>query len=382
MTERREDATQPDSKARAVTSLARIGWTAAKTTAGLVPGGTLAVEGLEILVDHIRGYRDAKVKQRLSHFARALIEGTPSEELTDLLNGEIDQSDFHAVVTALINDEDDEKAGVYAQTLKTLIASEIPQSHRRYIIRTVRALTWMELELARHIYVHSHFRLPTFNASPADPAEQVSQLLVTRDAMRRASIKSLIGYGLLDEPPSSRSADQRGQSSSSTPLPTELLDTIVTAAYPAHSLLPAALGLRERSPVADLLGVFFAYIIEEDQSHVVPRLHEELYKSEIASIMVNPSGMRDRPLPHLKLAVIIAVCISKTGSPLAVVREKVNLATKEVAVILLPGGTDDSTIARSYTLDLRSGRIDDAASFVAWAAKRLHAHLESRDRPR
>ena len=62
-------------------------------------------------------------------------------------------------------------------------------------------------------------------------------------------------------------------------------------------------------------------------------------------------------------------------------RENVNLATKEVAVILLPGGTDDSTIARSYTLDLRSGRIDDPATFVAWAAQLLHAHLESRARP-
>ena len=178
------------------------------------------------------------------------------------------------MVTALVNDEADEKAGVYAQTLKTLIAKEIPESHRRYIIRTVRALTWMDLELARHIGVHSHFRLPTFNASPADPQEQVSQLLVTRDAMRRL-IQSPTGYGLLDEPPSSRSVDQRG-GLIVTPLPTELLDSDCDSGIPSPS---AATGrsrwARERSPIADLLGVFFAYIIEEDQSHLVPRLHEQ-----------------------------------------------------------------------------------------------------------
>jgi hypothetical protein len=69
--------------------------------------------------------------------------------------------------------------------------------------------------------------------------------------------------------------------------------------------------------------------------------------------------------------VIIALGLSKSGSPVAAVRAHVDLATKNVGVILLPGATDDPTIERAYTLDLRSGRIDDPDPL-----KRVPEHLE------
>jgi ribosomal protein S19E (S16A) len=317
-------------------------------------------------------------------FARVILETNPDDVPADLFDREIEVSDFHAVTTALINDEDDEKASIYAQTLKTLLAQEVADNYRRFIIRTVRALTWTELELARRIYVYNHFRVSTYTTARSNPAEQVTRLLATPDALTRAALQSLRSSGLLAEPPANLAVAPSGRSSvPPTPQPTDLLEAIVTAAYPAEALLPAAFGLRERSPIADLLGVFFALKIEEDESRLVARLEEELFKSEITSLIANPAGgMQVRPIPQLKWAVIIAIGISRSGSPVAAVRENIDLAKREVAVILLPDATDDPTIVRSHTLDLRSGRVDDPAAFVTWVTQRLHAHLDARARGR
>src|SRR5687767_4212317 len=99
MTERPGAAPHEDSKGRNVTSLARIGWAAAKAAAGLSPYGpvgTVGVESLEIFVDHIRRYRDERVKQRLSAFARVILETHPDDVPEDLFDREIDQGEFHA----------------------------------------------------------------------------------------------------------------------------------------------------------------------------------------------------------------------------------------------------------------------------------------------
>jgi hypothetical protein len=291
MTERADETRQQDAKARNVTSLAQLGFAAAKAAASLVavpygPLGAFSVESLKIIVDHIHRYREDQVQHRLAAFARMILETNLTDVPEDLFEREIDQADFHAVITALINDEDDEKAALYAQTLKTLLAQEVPDHYRRYIIRTVRALTWTELELARRLYIHHHFRFPTYNASPSDPAEQVSRLLARPDALQRVALQSLRSHALLADSPANPAGAPRGQALAPTPQPTELLETIVTAAYPAAALLPAALGFRERSPIADLLGVFFAFHIEEDEGDLISRLHEELFNNEIASLLL------------------------------------------------------------------------------------------------
>ena len=350
MHERSIEIKRERSRERTKISLARIGWATGKTTAGLVPGGSLAADVIETAVKHVRLYREDLVKERLSHFAQCILEGADGKELDNLLGREFEQSDFHAILTALVNDEEDEKAEIYAHTLKALINGEVRQEHRRHVIRTISVLSWADLELSREIYIHSHFAFPTYNAFQADLHKQVSQLLETRDTMKLVAIRALVSQGLLSDS-----------------MPTELLDAVVKAAYAPKQHVPSAIGLRERSPIADILGVYFALFIEEDDTHLITKLSEKLFQAEIKNMIVNPAATRNRPHLSLKMASMIAICISKSGSPASAVSQIVDLAKKSVAVVLLPGSTDDPDIDRAYTLDLRDNRIKMFSDFIQWA---------------
>jgi len=338
------------SRERTKISLSRIGWATGKATAGLVPGGSLAVDVIETAVEHVRRYREDRVKERLSHFAKCILESAEGEELNHLLGREFEQSDFHAILTALVNDEEDEKAEIYAHTLKALINGEVRQENRRHVIRTISVMSWSDLELSRKIYIHSHFAFPTYNAFPADLHKQVSQLLETKDTMKLVAIRALVSQGLLFDS-----------------MPTELLDAVVKAAYAPEHLVPSAIGLRERSPIADILGVYFALFIEEDDTHLITKLSEELFRAEIKNVIVNPAATHNRPDLSLKMANVIAICISRSGSPTSAISQIVDLAKRAVAVILLPRSTDDPNIERAYTLDLRDNRVEMFSSFIHWA---------------
>lgn len=347
------------SEARAKTSLARIGLVSVKAAVGLFPGGGLAADILESAVEHVLRYREDRMKERFSHFTKCILEGADGEELDQLLDREFEQSDFHAILTALVNDEEDEKSEIYAQTLKALINGEVRQEHRRNVIRTIGMLSWAGLELSRKIYIHSHFAFPTYNAFRADLHKQVSQLLECQNTMKLLTIRDLVSQGLLSES-----------------MPTEFLDAVVKTAYAPEQLMPSVIGLSERSPIADILGVYFALFIEEDDTHLITKLSEKLFHAEVKNVIVNPAAARSRPDLLLKQGYVIAICISRSGSPASTVSQLVDLSKKQVAVVLLPGATDDLDIVRAYTLDIRDNKVERFSDFIQWA----HGYvLESRE---
>lgn len=364
------------SAARGRTTLESLGWAAAATGADAagpvagVPSAGFAVELVHAMVDHIRQFRKDRAEQRFADLASFILDGGTKEEREQLRTREFEQADFNAVVAALASDEEDEKTALYAQVLKSLILGTVPDAYRRPVIKTLRALSWSELVLARRVFIHSNSAFPTYNGHRASIPKQIAQVLDDNSALTQLAVQSLQSHGLLFEPAADAGAFATAKRSTACPLPTEFLDIVAKAAFAPEELRPESIGLRERWQFADSLGVYFALLLREDEENLVPRVHDMLYQAEVRSMIADPVGLRDRQHPQLRLAYVVAICITKSGHTAPALREKIDLATKEVAVVILPGANDDPEIARTYTLDLREG-LGAAEDFVRWARERI-----------
>ncbi|RIK99936.1 MAG: hypothetical protein DCC71_19650 [Proteobacteria bacterium] len=366
---------QRRSAARGKVTLAEVMWDTTAAGAEVagnivdVPFAGLGVQLSRSLVQHARRFWSDRAEQRVIDLADFILEGGTDEEREQLLKREFDEADFTAVVAAVASDEEDEKTTAYGNLLRNLVLGRVPTDYRKVVIKTVRALTKAELELARRVYIHAHNDFPTYSAFPADRATQVAEVLQMRDPLKQMAVRSLVSHHLLAEPMTGGAAFTT--TGPTSPAPTHLLDMVVIATHVPADLTVESIGRKQRSPLANDRGIYFAAILEDNATRVLSRASTMLFDAEINNQICNPSADLHRPDPLLGIATIVAICISEAGSPIEGVRKKTKLERHDVAVVLLPGASDDPGIERIYTLDLRENDPSAVSNFITWAQKRI-----------
>jgi hypothetical protein len=117
-----------------------------------VPIPPLVSEVAKLGLDKIFSYVRQRDEQRILEFYRAFLyrDELPSE---DILNAEIEESNFHALLNACVSDIEEEKTVPYANLTRSIALGLVEPELRRHFILSLKDLSWEELDLLRRIYV-------------------------------------------------------------------------------------------------------------------------------------------------------------------------------------------------------------------------------------
>jgi len=134
------------------TRLIKITEIVGKVGLSAVPIPPLVSEVAKLGLEKIFSYVRQRDEQRILEFYRAFLYRSelPDE---DILNAEIEESNFHALLNACVSDIEEEKTVPYANLTRSIALGRVSPELRRHFILTLRDLSWEELDLLRRIYV-------------------------------------------------------------------------------------------------------------------------------------------------------------------------------------------------------------------------------------
>ncbi|MBE4444334.1 hypothetical protein WMQ58_04475 [Vibrio diabolicus] len=163
----------------------------------IAPGATILYELGKLAVEHGKRYYADRTEERLENFHKFILEDHVDArvDLDEILSKKFDLDDYHALLSSCIQDIENEKTKIYANLMKFLILSNLPQEERRYYIKLTKELTYQELQFIRELYINQNYHFMTVGG----PSEQVRKLLSSSAPMTNITIKSLINHGLIFE---------------------------------------------------------------------------------------------------------------------------------------------------------------------------------------
>lgn len=134
------------------TRLIKIAEVVGKVGLSAVPIPPLVSEVAKLGLEKIFSYVRQRDEQRILEFYRAFLyrNELPDE---DILEAEIEESNFHALLNACVSDIEEEKTVPYANLTRSIALGRVSPELRRHFILTLRDLSWEELDLLRRIYV-------------------------------------------------------------------------------------------------------------------------------------------------------------------------------------------------------------------------------------
>lgn len=134
------------------TRLIKITEIVGKVGLSAVPIPPLVSEVAKLGLEKIFSYVRQRDEQRILEFYRAFLyrKELPDE---DILEAEIEESNFHALLNACVSDIEEEKTVPYANITRSIALGRVSPELRRHFILTLRDLSWEELDLLRRIYV-------------------------------------------------------------------------------------------------------------------------------------------------------------------------------------------------------------------------------------
>ncbi len=112
-----------------------------------VPGGSTALKLAKSLAQHAGAYYQSRGERRLVDFHRSLLGSLSEEERTDLIHRNIDAEAYYAILTQLIQDEEDAKLGYYVKLMKAIVEQDYSPRFKRTVVKLFRALTKSEMDL-------------------------------------------------------------------------------------------------------------------------------------------------------------------------------------------------------------------------------------------
>ncbi len=123
-------------------------------------------------VGKIREYVHARDDRRILEFHQHLLF---RDEVLDveMLEGELDEANFHALMQACLTDIEDEKTVPYALLTRAIALGKVKQELRRHFILSLKDLAWEHLDFLRQAYVLTKFSIIPPQGSGALTAETI-----------------------------------------------------------------------------------------------------------------------------------------------------------------------------------------------------------------
>lgn len=231
----------------------------------IVPGGGLIYDLTQALVTHGRNYYTDQSESRLQEFHKNIINGFDEEaEFNSFINKEFNISDYNSILSACIQDIEDEKTIIYASLIKSLIRKDVTSETRKHFIITSKDLSFSELNLLKELYINSNFDLMTLGGIN----QQIKQTLSKTNILKAVTINKLSRYGLINE-----KLDKL----------TELGNQYITMIFSKNSLLPEAIHRKQFSGLKFLL---ISYQLGDSMhDNVCQKLQDELWSKNIKSMI-------------------------------------------------------------------------------------------------
>ncbi|WP_429581397.1 hypothetical protein [Pseudomonas frederiksbergensis] len=161
-----------------------------------VPVPPLVSEVAKLGLEKIFSYVRQRDEQRILEFYRAFLY---RDELSDkdILDAEIEESNFHALLNACVSDIEGEKTVPYANLTRSIALGQVEPELRRHFILSLRDLSWEELDLLRRIYVVTKHSVIPVKGTTFD----VASLLSSSDAevSQKLAVASLKSKGLVED---------------------------------------------------------------------------------------------------------------------------------------------------------------------------------------
>lgn len=124
----------------------------------------------------IRDYTIDHYEAKIQEFHRALLLRDDITVDEGVLQSTIDKSDYHAILQACLSDIEDEKTGIYANVMKGIACGTISKDLRRYVIITLKEISWSQLDLLAKIHVLSTKRIkPPLHAGKLEASTVIAK---------------------------------------------------------------------------------------------------------------------------------------------------------------------------------------------------------------
>jgi len=132
--------------------LIKVGEIVGSLGVSALPVPSLVSEAAKLGLEKIFSYVRQRDEQRIIQFYRAFLYRNDLPDAA-VLDAEIEESNFHALLNACVSDIEEEKTVPYASLTRSIALGQVEPELRRHFILSLKELSWEELDLLRRIYV-------------------------------------------------------------------------------------------------------------------------------------------------------------------------------------------------------------------------------------
>lgn len=195
--------------------------------AAIVPGGGIAFGAVEALVKHAKQFYKDRTETRLYEFHQhLLVDEITEDEQNEFMQKPILLEDYYSLLSAAIQDDEDNKVRLYANLLRNLSNGTIPFGNRVHILKVAKTMTFEEAELIRKFYIYDKYDIMPEKGSSVDASSMFNSTTLKDQIM----VQNLKGFGVISEISTGKFK------------PTQLLNIAVEGLYEPGSLKPNSIG--------------------------------------------------------------------------------------------------------------------------------------------
>jgi hypothetical protein len=163
-------------------------------TACFGPAGKMSYEFSKLALTNVQDFIKEREQERFQIFHETLLAGElEGNKMEEFLQKDINSEDYYILLKAAIQDDENQKARHYAELLRKIALKEVTDEHKLYLMKTVREMTYFEIDLIRNVYIYANYNLiPAFG-----PTQKLSTLFLGGGFQTKIAVENLIRMGLL-----------------------------------------------------------------------------------------------------------------------------------------------------------------------------------------
>lgn len=169
-----------------------------KAGLGLVPGGSVAVGIYELLslgAEQMAEYMERRAQKRCEEFHGRLIAG---EKLDEFTAENLDIEDYHALLSACLNEMESEKAALYGAMASAIALGRVNGREKRFLILALKDLSHAQLQMARKAFIAKRHSLkPQQGGGQREEREFLG--LSSSDEIEQLNYESLVAAKIVRE---------------------------------------------------------------------------------------------------------------------------------------------------------------------------------------
>jgi hypothetical protein len=158
------------------------------------PVGKISYEFSKLVLTNVQDFIKERDQKRFQEFHATFLAGElESNEMEEFLQKDINSEDYYILLKAAIQDDENQKIRHYAELLRKIALKEVTDEHKLYLMKTVREMTYFEIDLIRNVYIYTNYDLiPAFG-----PTQKLSTLFLGDGFQTKMAVENLIRMGLL-----------------------------------------------------------------------------------------------------------------------------------------------------------------------------------------